>query len=80
MQALNQNSFTHVRLVRTISVPSQASKIVKAKIESIDRRVSVVFEPDVDVMESSGLSIPDTILTIGEKGRVCTPLQNLQRS
>ena len=38
VQPLNQNSFTHVRLVRTISVPSQASKIVKAKIESIDSK------------------------------------------
>ena len=58
--------------MRTISIPSQASKIVKAEIEHW------VFEPDVDMMESSGLSIPDTVLTIGEKGRVYIPLQNLQ--
>ena len=74
-----KQSVTCVRLVRTISVPSQASKIVKAEIESIDRKGEhCVFEPDVDVMESSGLSIPDTVLTIGEKGRVYIPLQNLQ--
>ena len=67
-----KQSVTRDRLVRTISIPSQASKIVKAEIEHW------VFEPDVDMMESSGLSIPDTVLTIGEKGRVYIPLQNLQ--
>ena len=72
-----KQSLTHVRLVRTISVLSQASKIVKAEIESIDRKGEhCVFEPDVDVMESSGLIIPDTVLTIGEKGRVYIPLQS----
>ena len=33
-----RESVTHVLLVRTVSVPSQASKIVKAEIESIDRK------------------------------------------
>lgn len=76
-----RESVTRVRLVRTISVPSQASKIVKAEIESIDRKGEhCVFEPDVDVVASSGLSIPETVLTIGEKGKGYVPLQNLQNT
>ena len=74
-----KESIARVRLVRTISVPSQASKIVKAEIESSGRKGEhCVFEPDADVVMTSGLSIPETLLTIGEKGRVYVPLQNLQ--
>ena len=55
-------------------MPSQASKIVKAKIESIDRKGEhCIFEPEFDVVAASGLSIPEKVLTIiAEKGRVNT--------
>ena len=54
---------------------------MKAEIESINRKGEhCVFEPDIDVMASSGLSNPKTVLTIGEKGRVYVPLQNLQNT
>ena len=75
----SKESVTRVRLVRTISVPSQASKIVKAEIESINRKgEDCIFELDLNVVASSGLSIPETVLTIGKKGRVYIPLQNMQ--
>ena len=77
----NMQPITRVRLVKTVSIPSQASKIVKAEIENCTRKGEhCVFEPDVGIVESSGLSIPETVLTIGEKGRVYIPLQNLQPS
>ena len=67
-----------VRLVKTVSIPS---KIVKAEIESCTRKGEhCVFEPDIEVVDASGLSIPETVLTVGEKGRVYVSLQNLQTS
>ena len=74
-----KESVTCVRLVRTISVPNQASKIVKAEIENNDRKGEhCVFEPYTNVVASSCLSITETVLIIGEKGRLYIPLQNLQ--
>lgn len=66
-----KESVTRVHLVRTTSVTSQASKIVKAEIENIERKGEhCVFEPDT-VVASSGLSIPETVLTIGKKRGEC---------
>ena len=52
-----KGSITHVSLVRTIlSVPSQATKIMKAEIESTNRkREHCVFEPDFGVVAFSDL-------------------------
>ena len=61
-------SIGRVRLVRMVTLPSQAGKIVKAEIESCGRKGEhCIFEPDINVLESSGLSIPETVLTIGDK-------------
>ena len=65
-----KESIIRVRLVRTISVPSQASKVVKAEIENTGRKGKhCVFEPDTVVVAASGLSIPGTVLMIGKKKR-----------
>ena len=72
-----KESVTRVRLVKTTSITSQASKIVKAEIENIERKGEhCVFEPDT-VVASSGLSIPETVLTIGKKRESVYPIAEL---
>ena len=74
-------SIARVHLVRKVTVPSQAGKTVKAEIESRGRKGEYcTCVPDINVLESSGLSIPETVLTIDDKGRVYIPLQNLQKA
>lgn len=65
-----------VRLVKTVTVSLRAGKIVKAEIEGGFRKGECyVFEPGLGAL--SGLSIPETVVTAGETGRIFVPLQNL---
>ena len=70
---------TWVQLVRTVTVPLRAGKVVKIQLESDLKKVeSYIFEPSREALKGSGVSIPRTVVTVGEMGRIFIPLQNLK--
>ena len=74
--AQEEHPKARVRLVKTVTVPLRAGKIVKAEIEGDFRKGECyVFEPGLGAL--SGLSIPETVVTVGGTGRIFVPLQNL---
>ena len=74
--AQEEHPKARVRLVKTVTVPLRAGKIVKAEIEGDVRKGECyMFEPDLGAL--SGLSIPETVVTVGGTGRIFVPLKNL---
>ena len=68
-----------IRLLHAVTIRGRESRFVEAQVDcDIRPGDQLIFEPELRVLESSGLSTPDSLLAVTDRGTVLIPVQNYQ--
>ena len=65
-----------VRLISVTRVPSRSSAVLTARVDNVDN-LPILFEPNAELMEESGLQLDDALIQPDAEGRVYLLAHNL---
>jgi len=74
----------HVRLVQSSTVPSLKGRFLRVKVDGDlpkcggDSGPPVLFEPESEVLTSTGLVLPESLVTVDDTGCTLVPVQNCE--